>query len=77
MLKPDIDQHVGAGLLAKAVGQLEDRFDFSEPYHQKPALAIPFQKGNPAFKTSLNGALKRVKDDGRLKALAQKWLKVQ
>ncbi|MBR7216407.1 transporter substrate-binding domain-containing protein [Pseudomonas sp. B2021] len=57
--------------------ELEDRFDFSEPYHQKPALAIPFQKGNPAFKTSLNGALKRVKDDGRLKALAQKWLKVQ
>ncbi|HHB1450738.1 TPA: transporter substrate-binding domain-containing protein [Serratia odorifera] len=38
---------------------------------------MPFQKGNPAFKTSLNGALKRVKDDGRLKALAQKWLKVQ
>ena len=57
--------------------ELEDRFDFSEAYHQKPQLAIPFQKGNPAFKTSLNGALKRVKDDGRLKALAQKWLKVQ
>ena len=57
--------------------ELEDRFDFSEPYHQKPALAIPFQKGNPAFKTSLNGALKRVKDDGRLKALSQKWFKAQ
>ena len=57
--------------------ELEDRFDFSEAYHQKPALAIPFQKGNPAFKTSLNGALKRVKDDGRLKALSQKWLKAQ
>ncbi|OWQ43288.1 ABC transporter substrate-binding protein [Pseudomonas lactis] len=57
--------------------ELEDRFDFSEAYHQKPQLAIPFQKGNPAFKSSLNGALKRVKDDGRLKALAQKWLKVQ
>ena len=57
--------------------ELEDRFDFSEAYHQKPQLAIPFQKGNPAFKTSLNGALKRVKDDGRLKALSQKWLKVQ
>jgi len=57
--------------------ELEDRFDFSEAYHQKPQLAIPFQKGNPAFKTSLNGALKRVKDDGRLKALAQKWLKAQ
>ena len=57
--------------------ELEDRFDFSEAYHQKPALAIPFQKGNPAFKTSLNGALKRLKDDGRLKALSQKWFKVQ
>ena len=57
--------------------ELEDCFYFSEPYHQEPAWAIPFQKGNPAFKTSLNGALKRVKDDGRLKALAQKWLKVQ
>ena len=57
--------------------ELEERCEVSEPYHQKPALAIPFQKGNPAFKTSLNGALKRVKDDGRLKALAQKWLKVQ
>ncbi|RFD29073.1 ABC transporter substrate-binding protein [Pseudomonas sp. GL93] len=56
---------------------LEDRFDFSEAYHQKPALAIPFQKGNPAFKTSLNGALKRVKDDGRLKALSKKWFEVQ
>ncbi|MDQ0651868.1 transporter substrate-binding domain-containing protein [Pseudomonas cedrina] len=53
---------------------LQDRFDFSEPYNEKPELAIPFQKGNPAFKVSLDGALKRVKDDGRLKALAQKWL---
>ena len=57
--------------------ELKDRFDFSEAYHQKPALAIPFQKGNPAFKSSLNGALKRVTDDGRLKALSQKWLKAQ
>ena len=53
--------------------ELKDRFDFSEAYHEKPELAIPFQKGNPAFKTSLDGALKRVKDDGRLKALSQKW----
>ena len=57
--------------------ELEDRFDFSEAYHQKPALAIPFQKGNPAFKSSLNGALKRVTDDGRLKALTKKWFEVQ
>ncbi|TKJ62913.1 ABC transporter substrate-binding protein [Pseudomonas sp. CFBP13506] len=54
--------------------ELENQFDFSEAYHEKPELAIPFQKGNPAFKSSLDGALKRVKDDGRLKALAQKWL---
>jgi ABC-type amino acid transport substrate-binding protein len=53
--------------------ELEDQFDFSEAYREKPELAIPFQKGNPAFKTSLDGALKRVKDDGRLKALSQKW----
>ena len=54
--------------------ELKDQFDFSEAYSEKPELAIPFQKGNPAFKTSLDGALKRVKDDGRLKALSQKWL---
>ena len=53
--------------------ELRDRFDFSEAYREKPELAIPFQKGNPAFKTSLDGALKRVKDDGRLKELSQKW----
>ncbi|MBD9457581.1 transporter substrate-binding domain-containing protein [Pseudomonas sp. PDM05] len=53
---------------------LQDRFDFSEAYREKPELAIPFQKGNPAFKASLDGALQRVKADGRLKALAQKWL---
>ena len=54
--------------------ELKDQFDFSEAYSETPELAIPFQKGNPAFKTSLDGALKRVKDDGRLKALSQKWL---
>nr|WP_314560658.1 transporter substrate-binding domain-containing protein [uncultured Pseudomonas sp.] len=54
--------------------ELQDRFDFSEPYSEKPELAIPFQKGNPAFKASLDKALGRVKADGRLKALTQKWL---
>ena len=53
---------------------LQDRFDFSEAYNEKPQLAIPFQKGNPAFKASVDNALQRVKEDGRLKALAQKWL---
>ncbi|MGF6198821.1 transporter substrate-binding domain-containing protein [Pseudomonas laurylsulfatiphila] len=37
-------------------------------------LAIPFQKGNPAFHASLENALQRIKDDGRLQALEQKWL---
>ena len=43
----------------------------------KPApavdLAIPFQKGNPAFHASLENALQRIKADGRLEALKQKW----
>ncbi|MFC6337104.1 transporter substrate-binding domain-containing protein [Pseudomonas sp. CCM 7891] len=54
--------------------ELQDRFDFSEPYRQAPDLVIAFQKGNPAFKTSLDKALQRVKADGRLKALSNKWL---
>ena len=37
------------------------------------ALAIPFQKGNPAFQASLDKALQRIKADGRLEALSQKW----
>ena len=36
-------------------------------------LAIPFQKGNPAFHASLENALQRIKADGRLEALEQKW----
>ncbi|MCU1762606.1 transporter substrate-binding domain-containing protein [Pseudomonas sp. 14P_8.1_Bac3] len=38
------------------------------------SLAIPFQKGNPAFHASLENALQRIKADGRLQALEQKWL---
>ena len=57
--------------------ELQDRFDFSEAYLEKPQLAIPFQKGNPAFKASLDTALQRVKADGRLNALTQKWLEPQ
>jgi len=37
-------------------------------------LAIPFQKGNPAFHTSLGSAMQRIKADGRLEALSKKWL---
>ena len=40
------------------------------------ALAIPFQKGNPAFQASLDKALQRIKADGRLAALSQKWLEL-
>ncbi|BBP56725.1 transporter substrate-binding domain-containing protein [Pseudomonas sp. St316] len=42
-----------------------------------PSLVIPFQKGNPAFKASLDNALTRIKEDGRLERLSQKWLKKQ
>ncbi len=38
------------------------------------SLAIPFQKGNPAFHASLENALQRIKDDGRMAALEKKWL---
>ena len=41
---------------------------------QAVSLAIPFQKGNPAFHASLENALQRIKADGRLEALSQKWL---
>ena len=56
--------------------ELQDRFDFSEPYLASPTLAIPFQKGNPAFQGSLDKALQRIKADGRLAALSEKWLEM-
>jgi cystine transport system substrate-binding protein len=37
------------------------------------SLVIPFQKGNPAFHASFDSALQRIKADGRLEALTQKW----
>ena len=40
-------------------------------------LAIPFQKGNPAFQASLASAMQRIKADGRLAALSEKWLSAQ
>lgn len=39
-------------------------------------LAIPFQKGNPAFQSALDNALQRIKDDGRLSELSKKWFGV-
>lgn len=52
----------------------QDRFDFSAPYLESPERTIPFHKGNPAFQGSLDKALQRLKADGRLAALSQKWL---
>jgi len=57
--------------------ELQDRFDFSEPYLESPERVIPFHKGNPAFQGSLDKALQRLKADGRLAALSQKWLEGQ
>lgn len=54
--------------------QLKERLDYSEPYRNDgQALVIPFQKGNPAFHSSVERALQRIKDDGRLELLTQKW----
>lgn len=36
-------------------------------------VAIVFKKGNPAFQNSVNNALQRIKDNGQLKDLSQKW----
>ncbi|MBV6289932.1 transporter substrate-binding domain-containing protein [Pseudomonas aegrilactucae] len=53
---------------------LKERLDFSQPYTEgaeQAAFVVPFQKGNPAFENAVNNALQRIKDDGRLAALAQ------
>ncbi|ROO32175.1 MULTISPECIES: transporter substrate-binding domain-containing protein [unclassified Pseudomonas] len=52
-------------------------FQPEEENEPAPSLVIPFQKGNPAFKASLDNALTRIKEDGRLEQLSQKWLKKQ
>lgn len=49
--------------------------DVSQPYRDQ-ALVIPFQKDNPAFESAVNNAMQRIKADGRLTALEEKWLKV-
>ncbi len=51
---------------------LEQRLDFSTPYADGK-LAIPFPKGNPAFQAMLDNALERLRADGRLDALNDKW----
>lgn len=58
--------------------ELKQHMDFSEPYsftraNPSEAVAIAFQKGNPAFQGLLDRALERIKADGRLSALSVKW----
>ncbi|MBF8732946.1 MULTISPECIES: substrate-binding periplasmic protein [Pseudomonas] len=55
---------------------LDGQLDVSQPYGAD-ARVITFQKDNPAFESAVNNALQRIKDDGRLTALEQKWLKNQ
>jgi ABC-type amino acid transport substrate-binding protein len=50
------------------------QLDVSQPYGEKKQV-IPFQKDNPAFESAVNNALQRIKDDGRMAALEQKWFK--
>ncbi|MFJ4346125.1 transporter substrate-binding domain-containing protein [Pseudomonas sp. NPDC089401] len=49
-------------------------FDVSQAIGEKN-LVIPFQKDNPAFESSVNNALQRLKDSGRTAELEQKWFK--
>lgn len=63
----------------------EATLEFSEPYVFPQAgaegdsgagqpMAIPFQKGNPAFRDSLNRALAKLRSEGRLGELSAQWL---
>ncbi|AZL71157.1 MULTISPECIES: transporter substrate-binding domain-containing protein [Pseudomonas] len=56
--------------------ELDPELVTSQPF-STPHLVIPFQKGNPAFESAVNNALKRIESDGRLAALEQKWLQSQ
>ncbi|MEJ5863466.1 transporter substrate-binding domain-containing protein [Pseudomonas farsensis] len=58
----------------KADSKLADNLDASQSFSDEK-LVIPFQKDNPAFESALNNALQRIKDDGRLEALQDKWFK--
>lgn len=68
-----------------APAQEHPSLEFSEPYAYPMAeaegdsdlahpMTIPFQKGNPAFRDSLNRALIKLRSDGKLGALSQQWL---
>ncbi|WP_271410177.1 transporter substrate-binding domain-containing protein [Pseudomonas sp. Q1-7] len=67
--------------LAPAQGQ--DALEFSEPYAFPLAeaegsaaqpMAIPLQKGNPAFRDKLNRVLAKLRSEGRLATLSEHWL---
>ncbi|AOE82817.1 transporter substrate-binding domain-containing protein [Pseudomonas sp. TCU-HL1] len=66
-------------------GDAHASLEYSEPYAFPLAeaegdngvvqpLAIPFQKGNPAFRDSLNRALAKLKAESRLGSLSEQWL---
>lgn len=57
--------------LDKADG--DTQLDASEHYGRDNRV-VQFQKDNPAFESAVNNALKRIKDDGRMAALEDKWL---
>jgi cystine transport system substrate-binding protein len=70
--------HTNAQLIAQKEEQPRSILLVQSLTEQKPkatpvSLAIPFQKGNPAFHASLENAMQRIKADGRLEALEQKW----
>jgi cystine transport system substrate-binding protein len=70
--------HTNAQLIAQKEEQPRSILLVQSLMEQKPkatpvSLAIPFQKGNPAFHASLENAMQRIKADGRLEALEQKW----
>lgn len=59
--------------------------EFSEPYvfplaeaegdsGAEQPMAIPFQKGNPAFRDTLNRALVKLRGEGKLGELSEQWL---
>ncbi|WLG50611.1 transporter substrate-binding domain-containing protein [Pseudomonas sp. FP1742] len=73
--------HTDAQLIAQKEEQPRSILLVQSLTEQKPkatpvSLAIPFQKGNPAFHASLENALQRIKADGRLEGLEQKWFGV-
>lgn len=71
--------HTSAQLIAQKDEQPQSILLVQSLTEEKPKasptvnLAIPFQKGNPAFHASLENALQRIKADGRMQALEEKW----